>query len=172
MDNRFLQFTVRLARLNKRVQALKTDAMGRLGLKAAHTAVLCALAQNQTGLHFSELCTQCDLDGALVSRTLAALRKRGLVEKLGEPGHYNALYTLTEPGAVQTGQMLNAIERGTAAAVQGIEEADLTAFYRVLDRFQQNLDAIQQETDRLFAAENPAEIPVQPANPEPPANKT
>ena len=69
-DDRFLKFTLSLSRMNKKVQAVKTAGMGMVGLKAAHTAVLYALSGHSEGLQFAEVAAACDLDPALISRTL------------------------------------------------------------------------------------------------------
>lgn len=151
MDDRFLQFSISLSRLNKRVQALKTDAMGHIGLKGVHTILLYTLTQNPGGVRFAELCTKCDLDRAIVSRTLTELCGRELVAKQGEPGRYNASYVLTDTGAALAEQMVGAINRATAGAAAGISDRDLATFYKVLAKFQHNLANLQQAPAELFA---------------------
>lgn len=151
MDDRFLQFTIAISRMNKEIQSFKTDGMGRLGLKATHTTVLYILLGEPEGLRFSQITARSDLDQALVSRTLADLAASGLVEKLGESGRYNAPYRLTADGERQARQIALAIRAVQEGADQGIDPQELAVFYKVLGQLLHNFEAMTAQRDTLFA---------------------
>ena len=143
MDERFPQFTMQLSRLNKLIQKLKKEGMGHFGLKAVDTLCLYQLSHSESA-SFSEVAERCDLDGALVSRTLRGLTKSGMVVRLGEPGKYHARYALTPQGAEKTHEIIKIINAVQSQADEGIDPADLAIFYRVLGQLTANFERMAQ----------------------------
>ena len=86
MDSRFFRLTTSLGRLQKLIRKIKTEGMGRGALKGSDTVVLCQLAAYPQGQRFAELTERCELDPALISRTLAGLTRACYVNKEGAPG--------------------------------------------------------------------------------------
>lgn len=155
MDDRFLRFTLSVSRMNKKIQAVKTAGMGKVGLKAAHTTVLYILARHPEGLRFSEVAERCDLDSALISRTFSELINAGMVHKEGAAGRYNASYFLTEAGRQQTGRIVQVIEMVQEQADRGIDLEELRVFYKVLDQLLENFEAMETDYDTMFASLHP-----------------
>lgn len=153
MTERFTRFTIRISRLHKLIQKLKTDGMGRFGLKGVDTLCLYQLSRHDS-LSFSELAESCDLDPALVSRTLSSLTRAGMVEKDGPPGKYRARYALTTEGAAQTAEIVQLIRAVQEQVDEGLDPAELETFYRVLDRLTQNFERLAQSSDDLFSQLN------------------
>lgn len=151
MRERFTTFTIQISRLHKLIQKLKTDGMGRFGLKAVDTLCLYQLSIHDT-LTFSEVAEHCDLDAALVSRTLRALVKSGMVEKQGDPGKYHARYALTESGRVLTEQITYIIQNMQTRADDGIDPEELKIFYRVLGQLTANFEQMAKTSAETFSA--------------------
>lgn len=147
MTDRFEKFTMTLSRLHRNIQKLKTDGMGQFGLKAVDTLCLYQLADGGERT-FCQMVERCDLDAALVSRTLSALVKCGMVEKTGLPGKYNASYRLTDLGAERWSRIYPIITEIQNRADKGVDPEDLVVFYRVLDRLNENFETM---TETLFA---------------------
>ena len=137
MTGRFEKFTMQLSKLEKSVQKMKTDGMGQFGLKGADTLCLYQLAEGES-LTFAEIAQRCELDGALVSRTLRGLVDKGMVERSGDPGRYKACYSLTRQGEERWLRIREIIAQVQQEADRGISEQELTVFYRVLDRLNAN----------------------------------
>jgi DNA-binding MarR family transcriptional regulator len=157
VEDHFLQFTIAISKLNKQVQKLKTAGMGRFDLKGVHTLCLYQLMAHPEGLTFSRIAADCDLDQALVSRTLADLVQQGLVAKSGLPGKYNASYALTPRGADITHQVRAMVFQVQTLADEGISPEELDTFYRVLDRLVDNFQAMTSLPGGLFAPEEEAQ---------------
>ncbi len=153
MTERFTWFTMTLSRLNKQIQKLKTDGMGSFGLKAVDTLCLYQLDREES-MSFSQLVQSCQLDPALVSRTLRDLSKIGMVEKDGQPGRYNARYSLTPAGAQRTREIRQIIQCLQVQADQGISEDDLAVFYRVLEQLSENFEKMVLSSPQLFSQIN------------------
>lgn len=154
MTERFPQFTIQISRLYKLIQKLKTDGMGQFGLKGVDTLCL-----YQLGLHgsmtFAELTQQCDLDPALVSRTLGGLVRSHMVTKEG--GKYKARYSLTEEGLTLTKQVGTIIHHIQTQADQGISQEDLATFYRVLGQLTHNFEHMAQDANTFHEPEQQEE---------------
>lgn len=151
MADRFIQFSVAISKLNKQIQKLKTDGMQYFDLKGTHTLCLYQLLEHPEGMSFSQVAAGCDLDQALVSRTLAVLTQKELVEKSGLPGKYNALYRLTPKGEAVVQQIRSIISQIQTLADQGITSEDLSVFYRVLYRLLANFQDMADHSAPLFS---------------------
>ena len=159
VDDRFTRFTISLSRLNKHIQKLKTDGMGKWGLKAVDTLCIYQLARCGE-MSFSQVAERCDSDAALISRTLRELVKNGMVEKTGAPGKYNATYRLTPMGRERSEYIRRVTAVVQRQADQGVSPEDLETFYRVLDQLTLNFEKMTKQNQDLTAegqAENKQE---------------
>ena len=152
MSQRFTRFTMKLSRLNKLIQKLKADGMSPFGLKAVDTLCIYQLAERGE-MAFSEVAEQCDLDPALVSRTLRELVKNGMVDKQGAPGKYNATYRLTPEGEQRAVEIKEIITNVQNRADEGISTEELAVFYRVLTRLTENFEAMTKDPGVLAGGE-------------------
>ena len=152
MSQRFTRFTMKLSRLNKLIQKLKAEGMSPYGLKAVDTLCIYQLAERGE-MAFSQVVEQCDLDPALVSRTLRELVKNGMVEKRGQPGKYNATYRLTPEGEMRAVEIKATINNVQSRADEGIAPEELEVFYRVLNRLTENFEAMTREPGILAGGE-------------------
>ena len=73
MFNRFEQFTTAISQINKSVQRIKSTEVNSYGLKANHVMILFQLKKNPAGLTPSQLCENCEVDKAAISRSLKEL---------------------------------------------------------------------------------------------------
>ena len=79
MFNRFEQFTTAISQINKSVQRIKSTEVNSYGLKANHVMILFQLKKNPAGLTPSQLCENCEVDKAAISRSLKELTGKGFV---------------------------------------------------------------------------------------------
>ncbi len=142
MEDRFVKFTVDIAKLHKLIQKLKTDGMKQFDLKGTHTLCIYQLLTHPEGMTSTELAVSCDLDPALVSRTLASLTHNQIISRIGEPGKYLAKYMLTDKGLLVAEEIRSLIHTIQEIADTGISQEDLAVFYQVLDRLAHNLQSL------------------------------
>lgn len=155
MRDRFTRFNVGVSRLNKLINRLKLDGMEPLGLKAAHAMCIHQLACEDQ-LSFPQLCQRCDIDPALISRTLKELCASGHAEKMGQPGKYNAHYSLTDQGREVAGYIGWVVNGVIESADKGISEEELEVFYRVMEKLIANFERMTGE--RKNGADKPAAV--------------
>lgn len=141
MTERFERFTMSLSKLNKYIQKLKADGMRQFGLKGVDTLCLLQLSTHLE-MKFSQVTERCQMDAALVSRTLKGLVQQGMVERSGQPGKYNATYRLTMEGEQTWAQIQGMILDIQKDVDQGIDPAELEVFYRVLNQLTANFAAL------------------------------
>ncbi len=147
MISRFEQFTYVISGIYRYVQKIERNEMIKRGYKGAYALYLATLNRYEEGLSSTELCEVCDKDKAAVSRIIAEMEEKGLVErgKNGKRG-YRAKITLTEKGK-ETANYVS--ERATLAisSVSGeiMSEKEREIFYSTLDTIYKNLQKVSKE---------------------------
>lgn len=150
MDDRFVTFTISISKLNKLIQKLKTDGMKMFALKGVHTLCLYQLIGKTDGMTATQITSACDLDPALVSRTLGELAQKDLIKKIGRPGKYHAKYCLTVKGeevAAEAKMIIAAIQE---TVDMGISKTELDVFYKVLSTLIHNFEELSDDTSAFF----------------------
>ena len=136
MFDRFETFATTIATINRYVQKIKSMEMKTLGLKGTHVMCLYSLGKHPEGLTATQLCRLCGEDKAAVSRTLAELSERGLVEK---PEGYRAPVTLTEAGKAAAVRVDSLAQRAVGRGGDGLSDAERENFYRAMGVIGANL---------------------------------
>lgn len=142
MEDRFVKFSINIAKLHKLIQKLKTDGMKQFDLKGTHTLCIYQLLTHAEGMTSTEMAASCDLDPALISRTLASLTESQIVCRMGESGKYFAKYVLTPKGNAVAKEIQTLVHAIQEIADTGISEEELIVFYRVLGKLADNLQTL------------------------------
>ncbi len=146
MNDRFLDFTISISKLNKLIQKLKTDGMKTFDLKGVYTLCMYQLMENPTGLTSTEIAVHCDLDPALVSRTISQLLKDGVITKQEAAGKtYHVKYLLTDKGLEIATELKDIIHHIQILADDGISDEELTVFYNVLNKLLHNFESMTND---------------------------
>ena len=142
MKQRFETFVTAITQINRSIQRLKTMEMADFGLKGTHVMCLYQLQQHEEGLTSVQLTQFCDEDKAAISRTIAELREKGLVNVPESSGRrYRVQITLTDAGRAVAQKMDPKIIDAVLTAAQGYTEEERETFYRVLLKIAENLQA-------------------------------
>lgn len=138
MIDRFNQFAGVVSRMNKSVQRIKREGVEDLGLKGAHVMCLHKLSAAPEGLTAAELSEACQEDKAAISRSVAELQERGLVE-VDSGKRYRAAIRLTDRGRAVAGQVNERIATAVAAISVSMDDAQRRAFYETLEAVSRSL---------------------------------
>ena len=140
MIARFESFVTGITICYKYIQRIKSTEMTELGLKGTHAMCLFFLHHNPEGLTASQLCSLCAEDKAAISRTVAELRRAGLV---GIPSAktYRAPLLLTAQGETVAHRVDSLIEGWVSAGGCGLDPRQRDAFYDTLSLIAANLRA-------------------------------
>jgi len=141
MFNRFEQFTTAISQINKSVQRIKSIEVNAYGLKANHVMVLFQLKKHASGLTPSQLCKNCEVDKAAISRALKELQGKGFVREAESGGRkYRIPLVLTESGNEAAEHIENAIRNAVEIGGAGLTDRQRAEFYHSLLLIAKNLE--------------------------------
>ncbi len=147
MNNRFEQFFTVISAIYRYIQKLQRSEMVKRGYKGAFAQYLMALNKTEEGLTSKELCEVCDKDKAAVSRIIAEMEEKGLIQReKSNTRAYRSKITLTEKGK-STAEYINERSRQAVKAVSigAIDEEQREIVYSVLDTISKNLQKVIEE---------------------------
>lgn len=145
MIDRFEQFCSSISGIYKSIQKIKRDEMARYGLKGPHAQCLITLHRRQGGVTFGQLCEACELDKAAVSRVVAELEEKGMIEREAGDKLYRAPLHLTPSGTEIALRISGIAEKAVEIAGGGIGEGERAAMYQALGQIAAQLQRICRE---------------------------
>ena len=141
MFNRFEQFTTAISQIYKSVQKIKTNEVNSYGLKANHVMILFQLKKNPAGLTPSQLCENCEVDKAAISRSLKELTGKGFVREAEPDGRkYRIPLVLTASGTDAAQHIEKAIQSAVEIGGAGLTDRQRAEFYHSLLLIARNLE--------------------------------
>lgn len=147
MLRRFEQFSYAISGINRQIQKIERAEMIKRGYKGVFAQYLATLHRYEEGLTASELCDICDKDKAAVSRIIAEMEEKELVNRpKRNVRSYRSKITLTDKGR-ETAEFVAEKARIAVAAVSGefMTEEQRAVFYSTLDSLYKNLQKISKE---------------------------
>ena len=140
MVERFEKFSYLISELSRLLHKIESDELSNLGIKGPYAIYILTLAKHQGGISASKIAEVCSKDKADVSRAIAALTEKGLVEKQQLEGKkYRSPIMLTEKGYL----VAESISRKARAAVEfassGVSDKNRKVFYETLEAICSNM---------------------------------
>lgn len=148
-ENRFEKFALLIDGVQKSIQKFKTNIAPVLGVKSVHVLWIYELFIHPSGLTSAELAVKSNIDPSLISRELAALKRKGYITREAIPGkrNYNSRITLTDEGRLLA-EKIEALAMQVQCGVNhNVTTEELSLFYSVLERLHANLDSFIKETE-------------------------
>lgn len=145
MLSRFEQFSFAISSIYRYIKKIEHDEMVKLGYRGAFTQYLVALSKFEEGLTSAQLCEICDKDKAAVSRIVAEMEEKGLVERENK-NKYRSRIILTEKGKETTDYVEKRAELAVAAVsgeIMNDEESEI--FDATLEAVCRNLRKVSKE---------------------------
>jgi DNA-binding MarR family transcriptional regulator len=122
---------------------LAADEMAKYELNSPHAVYLNTLYEYNEGITAAKLGELCCKNKADVSRMVAILEKKGLVEKEAVGGNrYRAKLRLTQEGLCAAEQVRKNAALAVELAGAGMTDQDREIFYRCLEQITANLQAL------------------------------
>ena len=143
MISRFEQFTSAISGIYRSIQKIEREQMEKYGLKGAYAQYLVTIQRYEDGITAAQLCEVCDLDKAAVSRAIAEMFQRGLVERTGETG-YRARVKLTETGQEAAAYVNRLAQVAVDAAGSELTDNDRAVMYAALESIAEKLSVISK----------------------------
>ena len=146
MLRRFEQFSTAISNIYQSIQKIERIEMAKYGLKGSHTQCMIVMQNYPEGITASRLCEVCDKDKAAISRTIAELEERGLVERKTKNGNaYRASLVLTEAGLYAANQISYLAATAAEKAGADLTEEQREQFYGALCMIANNLSRLYKE---------------------------
>ena len=143
MVERFEKFSYAIFEISRCWHKLAAEEMEKYDLKGTFSVYLLALRRSSEGLTAARLCELCGRDKADVSRAVAQLVRRGLVQREGR--NYRAVLRLTPEGQQAAEQVCGRAAVAVELAGKGFSSEERATFYQVLETVTANLQNLSKE---------------------------
>lgn len=143
MLQRFELFTSGISSMYRDVQKIERDEMEKQGLRGAFAQYLLAISRFPEGITAAALCEVCDKDKAAVSRVVAEMETKGLVERETE-NQYRAKLRLTPAGEEAAEFVRKRASAAVELAGKDLSEDERKAFYAALAVLSASLQQISR----------------------------
>lgn len=148
MQNRFKEFTVLIANLNRCIYKIKTEEMADFNLKSSHVSCIYYIYK-EVSLTAKELCLVCGEDKANISRAVNYLEANGyLICNSKTQKRYQSPLELTEKGKEIGKFIVKKIDEILGWASKGLSESDRNIMYRGLNLINDNLNCYCAEYEK------------------------
>ncbi len=143
--DRFLTFYRGISGIVRDIKRKEMSYMRGCGLRSVHLRCLIRIRASEGGLGAVEISRDCEMDKALISRTLRELCDGGFLESRPRGrGAYKRVFLLTEKSERIMADFDRDISEYVAAARGGISNEELEIFYKVLFMLGRNISDIAQ----------------------------
>ena len=137
MEKIFENFVISVLKLHRLVQRIKNYEMREYGLKSIHVMCIYYLNEREEGLTSGELMRLTFEDKAAISRAVAQLKEKNMVEY--DTGKHNSPVRLTEQGKTIAAAILEKSDRAVKAGSANMSEEERALFYKSLAEIADNL---------------------------------
>ncbi|MBO6150269.1 MAG: MarR family transcriptional regulator [Clostridium sp.] len=141
MIDRFERFTLSIFTITRYWNKIATEEMKKHGLKGAYALYLVTLADAEKELTAAQLADLTQRDKADISRAVASLQERGILEPYSG-SRYRAPIRLTEAGKALADEIREKAGVVLQAAGAGLSEEMRGSMYRALDIIAGNMKEI------------------------------
>ena len=147
MLNRFAKFSLLISEIDRCWHKLAADEMAKYELNSPHAVYLTTLYDaNPEGVTAAQLGELCGKNKADVSRMVAILEKKGLVQKIAVGRNmYRAKLLLTEEGKRAAEQVRKRAAVAVELAGNGLSPEERETFYKALELITTNLQKLSRE---------------------------
>ena len=146
MIDRFERFSHAISEINRCWHKIASEEMEAYGLKGAHATYLTALRRHEGGLTAPQLSEICGKDKADVSRMMALLEKKAMVEKVGGyQNGYGGTFVLTEEGMKAAEHVQRRASLAVELAGQELNDEQRAVFYAALETITLRLREISRD---------------------------
>lgn len=143
MQDRFKEFTVLIANLNRCIYKIKTEEMADFNLKSSHVSCIYYIYK-EVSLTAKELCLVCGEDKANISRAVNYLESAGYLICNSKQSPLE----LTEKGKKIGEFIAQKIDEILGWSSEGLSETDRNTMYRGLNLINDNLNRYCAEYEK------------------------
>ncbi len=143
MIDRFQRFSYAVFEITRCWHKIAADEMGKYGLKGPHAIYLMALADRPESITAAQLMELTGRDKADISRAIALMEQKGLVNRAGE-NPYRAPLRLTAEGLRAAHQVQGRVALAVELAGKDVSDENREIFYGALGSITENLHTLSK----------------------------
>lgn len=144
MQERYKNFTLLIAKINRCIRKIKTEEMSEFNLKSAHVSCLYYL-YTMGSLTSKELCDICEEDKAAISRAVDHLENEGYLKSRTKVNkRYKCPIELTEKGHEVGRYLAERVSGIIAVSSAGISDEEREVLYRALSIISEKLQQVYE----------------------------
>ncbi len=144
MLERFEKFSFVIAEIQRYITKISSDEMKKHGLSGTHARYLIIMNKQSSGITASRLGVLCNRNKAEVSRVIADLQSKGLIERESQSANYRVKLCLTHKGTETAKSIQERVNLAVAQAGTGLSEKHRRILYDALYLIAENLEAISK----------------------------
>ena len=147
MLNRFAKFSLLISEIDRCWHKLAAEEMAKYELNSPHAVYLNTLYEaGDQGITAAQLAELCCKNKADVSRMVAILEKKGLVQKVAVGANlYRAKLVLTPEGRKAAEHVRQRAALAVELAGSGLSEGEREVFYKALEQITGNLQKLSRD---------------------------
>ncbi len=146
MLHRFERFSLSISEIRRCWHKLAAEELAPYGLSSPHAVYLNALYQNENGITAARLGELCCKNKADVSRMVAIMEQRGLVQRESNGKNmYRALLKLTDTGKEAAVHVRERAAYAVEMAGAGLSDEQREIFYNALELITANLQTLSRD---------------------------
>lgn len=146
MIDRFERFSYAISEISRCWHRIAGEEMGEYNLKGSYSVYFTTMYRYPDGVTAAQLVELCSRDKADVSRAMALLEKKGLVERYEPDGKaYRARLQLTKQGRELAEHIALKAQAAVERASHGLSPEKRAVFYEALELITGNLQILCKE---------------------------
>ena len=147
MLNRFAKFSLSISEIDRCWHKLAAEEMTKYDLNSPHAVYLNTLYDaGEEGITAAQLAEHCRKNKADVSRMIAILEKKQLVQKVAVGENlYRAKLVLTQEGKQAAEHVRQRAALAVELAGSGLTAQERETFYKALEQITENLQKLSQD---------------------------
>ncbi len=146
MIKRFERFSFAISEMSKYWHKIAAEEMENYGMRSTHSIYLLTLARSSDGMTATQLCDACGKDKSDVSRVMALMIQKGIVQKNSDEHKiYKSHYALTPAGREMADHICIRAARAVEIAGGDVSEEHREIFYETMETIVNNLRALSKD---------------------------
>lgn len=146
MVERFERFSLAISEISRCWHRIANEVMKCYDLKGAYSVYFTTMSRFPQGVTATQLVELCGRDKADISRAMAAMEDKGLVQRQNEDAKaYRARLVLTEAGLALAEQINEKAKAAVEYASYGLSDGKREVFYEALALITANMQGMSRE---------------------------
>lgn len=144
MIERFERFSRVITEIHRLIVKISSDTMKQHGLSGVQARYLIIMSRHSAGITATRLASLSLRNKAEVSRSVAELEEKGMLEKRCKGTNYRASLFLTDKGRATAEDIADKAQRAVMFVGGSLDDSERENLYSALESIAKNLDGVSK----------------------------